>query len=98
MQIYNKKGALITMEEFNELRIDESYSFLKKDYLPDGKIISTVWLGIDHRYNKGNGKPIIFETMVFVSDMDYTDIDRRRYETEEEAIKGHERMVEKWSK
>lgn len=56
--------------------------------------ISTVWLGINHQY--GNGKPLIFETMVFKNESGidaYCD----RYSTWKEAEEGHKRAVE-WVK
>jgi hypothetical protein len=65
--------------------------------LPNGRWVSTVWLGIDHAF--GQGPPLIFETMVFPSkDGPLTDLDCDRYSTEDEALRGHQRMVEKWSK
>jgi len=64
--------------------------------LADGKWVSTVWLGLNHSY--GDGPPLIFETMVFPSRDDFTDLDCKRYATEEEATTGHKEMIEKWSK
>lgn len=69
--------------------------------LPDGKWVSTVWLGIDHSF--GSGPPLIFETMVFNSDGKKdgrlgSELDCERYSTEAEAIAGHAAMVEKWLK
>jgi len=65
--------------------------------LPDGKWISTVWLGLDHSF--GGGPPLIFETMVFESnDATGGDLDCARYSTEAEALAGHARMVAKWER
>lgn len=54
----------------------------------EGVEISTVFLGLDHRF--GSGPPLLYETMVFGGEhngkMD-------RYATKEEALTGHERMV-----
>lgn len=61
--------------------------------------ISTVWLGIDHRCG-GKGPPIIFETMIFVSEdpevhpvIRDMDTECWRYCTEAEALAGHDRVV-----
>lgn len=85
---------------------DEAYLLWAKDFenpkihhvlvttLPDGKWVSTVWLGLNHNY--GVGSPLIFETMVFPKKGEYHDLDCERYSTEEEAKASHHRMVEKW--
>jgi hypothetical protein len=52
-------------------------------------IISTVFLGLDHCFI-GNGKPILYETMVFGGKLNYK---MERYCTKEEAIKGHNAIV-----
>ncbi len=67
-----------------------------KDILPDGKVVSTVFLGLDHNF--GEGPPLIFETMIFLSEKDSDEVDCDRYSTEEQALKGHKTMVKKWIK
>lgn len=53
--------------------------------------VSTVWLGLDHRFT-GEGPPIIFETMIFgPGPLDET---TRRYATEQQALEGHQQMVD----
>jgi hypothetical protein len=53
--------------------------------------VSTVWLGMDHGFSDV-GPPIIFETMIFGDgDLDST---CRRYATEEEALHGHQEMID----
>jgi hypothetical protein len=52
--------------------------------------ISTVWLGLDHAYL--GGPPLIFETMVFSGALDQEDT--WRYSTREQALEGHQRVVE----
>lgn len=76
---------------------DPAYKRVAETTLPDGKWISTVWLGIDHRFG-GDCPPLIFETMVFPSKDDMGDLDCDRYSTEAEALAGHALMVEKWLK
>ena len=56
-------------------------------------LISTVVFDI--KYDYVYDKPILFETMVF--DINGDDIDMNRYTTLEDAIKGHEKMVKKYS-
>lgn len=61
--------------------------------LPDGRWVSTVFLGLDH--NLGFGRPKLFETMVFGSREGPLDEEGCwRYETWEEAEVGHQRVVE----
>lgn len=74
--------------------------------LPWGGHVSTVWLGLDHRM--GDGKPLIFESMVFGIPVETEllgkkrmlppDMEMRRYSTEKEAIEGHEALVAAWQK
>ena len=54
--------------------------------------VSTVFLGLDHNYG-GNGPPLIFETMVFGDD----ELDVERYATWNEAERGHDAMVRKYT-
>lgn len=68
---------------------------VQQDVLANGKFVSTIWLGLDH--NMG-GRPHIFETMVFPKKGNYSELETRRYSTEEEAKEGHAALVEKWSK
>lgn len=94
---YNRNGT--PCEDQNALAWAKGFEKdrkVAKDILPDGKRVSTVFLGLDHNY--GNGLPLIFETMVFPSEGDSSDLDMDRYSTEEQALEGHKRMVEKWRK
>jgi hypothetical protein len=52
--------------------------------------VSTVFLGLDHRF--GEGKPLLFETMVFGGDGDGA---QDRCTTWEEAEAMHARMVDR---
>jgi hypothetical protein len=73
---------------------DVAYKRVAETTLPDGKWISTVWLGLNYQY--GAGPPLIFETMVFPGRDDMGDLDCERYSTEAEAMAGHNAMVTKW--
>lgn len=55
--------------------------------------ISTVFLGIDHRFG-GPGAPILWETMIFgPEDSEHADY-QRRYTTKATALKGHSETVQ----
>ncbi len=62
--------------------------------LPDGRWVSTVFLGLDHGW--GQGPPVLFETMVFKAGLpgerEAEDV-CRRYRTRHDAIVGHEQLV-----
>lgn len=88
---------------------DIDYKRVAETTLPDGKWVSTVWIGLDYNLY-GMGKPLIFETMVFSGkDVEKEflgkkrlglgeELDVERYSTLKEAEKGHKRMVRKWTK
>jgi hypothetical protein len=86
------------MRYVNGLMGDRDYKIIKQEDLPNGYWVSTVWLGLDHRFGDTTGLPVIFETMVFNHKWgrSMADHDMERYCTEEEARAGHARMVEKW--
>lgn len=73
------------IEAFNE---DKKVA---KTNLGNGIRVSTVFLCINHNFS-GVGDPILFETMVFGGPLDE---ETERYCTEDEALKGHERMVQR---
>ncbi len=59
----------------------------------NGVRVSTVFLGIDHRF--GDGPPLLYETMTFgVSDEDQI---QKRYCSREDALNGHRAIVESLS-
>jgi hypothetical protein len=84
-------GRPISRDEW--VKAWEAHRRQAETVLLDGKVVSTVWLGLDHARD---GRPLIFETMVFPSREDFTDLDVGRYSSRDEALAGHEAMVEKW--
>lgn len=56
----------------------------------DGFVLSTVFLGVDHSF--GEGPPVLFESLFFGGKYDGL---MWRYETYEQAVKGHNILVEK---
>jgi len=91
---FNRQGEPIDLMSWSKSfeNIDEKR--VRETTLPDGKWISTVWLGLNHNFCS-SGPPLIFETMVFPKEGEYGELDCNRYSTEEEAIAGHEAMVER---
>jgi hypothetical protein len=68
---------------------------IARDVLPNGKVVSTIFLTLDH--NHIGGEPILFETMVFPTIENFTDLDGDRYTSHELAIAGHSRLVKEHS-
>lgn len=57
-----------------------------------GVRVSTVFLGLDHRFGTDKGPPILFETMVFGGEFDQL---QERYCTWDEAEKGHAEILQR---
>lgn len=96
LDIYDKDGKLIeAVEDFATLFENREYRRIAATLLPNGYWVSTVWLGINHRYGDG-GPPLIFETMVFIGEGS-VDVDCRRYPTLAEAQAGHAATVAEWA-
>ncbi|MEM9885463.1 MAG: hypothetical protein AAF849_06190 [Bacteroidota bacterium] len=68
--------------------------FLKKDKIED-YTISTIFLGIDHNH-QDKGDPILFETLV-TTDVFENKVEIDRYSTWEEAMNGHDRLLNKYT-
>ena len=83
------------MQEVEKDLTNMDTKLVARDELPDGKVVSTVWLGFDHNYS--DGPPLIFETMVFPSEGDWDEIAVDRYSTEQEAMEGHRSLVAQYS-
>lgn len=88
----DKAGNPISMKEWSKLLSDGEYKRIGATTLPDGKRVSTVWLGLNYGFG---GTPLYFETMVFPPDS-MGALDCERYATEAEARAGHAAMVAKW--
>jgi hypothetical protein len=107
---YDRQGRPIDLYRWADLLGDSEYKFVASDELFDGTWVSTVWLGIDHRYF-GDGPPLIFETMVFprkgptvpIAEMlanpeagaHWCEQECWRYSTETEALAHHDQVVAK---
>lgn len=100
---YDRDGQPISFTRYMQLwrshyGEDDWYARIARDDLENAFEVSTVWLGRDHQ--RGDGPPLIFESMVFTQDRDRCGshaFDTRRYTTEEEARAGHTELCRRWS-
>lgn len=91
---YDRTGKPISMRRWCQLAENRDYKIVKQDK-GLGKMVSTIWLGLDHSF--GSGPPLIFETMVFATNQhgeveNWSEIAADRYSTEDEALAGHKDM------
>src|SRR3990167_6729920 len=61
---------------------------LQRDQIA-GVVVSTGFLGLDHRYG-GGGPPVLWETMIFGGPHDQY---QERYTSREDALEGHQKAV-----
>ena len=87
----NKQPKEVSLEEFAEWSRDPSNKIIKRTYL-NSKLISTVFLGLDHNY-RITGDPILFETAIFETDS-MRDLYLERATTFDNALKTHEKVVQ----
>jgi hypothetical protein len=92
---YDPDGKAINLTEWLNIW-KSSDRVVAKSVTKNGCLISTVYLGMNHRW--GAGPPLIYETMTFPPDGDNGELDMERYTTRAEAEAGHARMVAKWAK
>lgn len=92
---YDREGKPISLEEMCDGKFGspEYQQVAVWGDAGDELIISTVWLGIDHNFHRGEPDhvPIIFETMIFGYGKGNHSV---RYATETEALVGHHQAVE----
>lgn len=88
---------------FARLLENREYAVLAQDELPDGSLLSTVWLGLDHGLG---GPPLIFETQRFGhrrkrrrASLEFPEprtgdpVSCLRYASEEQALAAHHEIV-----
>jgi hypothetical protein len=86
---YDRDGQIISMERFGQLHVDPNYKVVAKKRFKGYIEVSTVWLGLDHNF--GRGELAIFESMIFAPESYPYDQAQMRYATLEEAQRGHDR-------
>ena len=80
---------LITWGKF----LESPERIVKQEILANGLRVSTVFLGLDHNF-RNKGEPLLFESMIFGLNEEVVE----RYCTYDQAEKGHEELVKKYSK
>lgn len=66
---YDRNAEPIAREDWARLHALPGYMRIARTVLPDGHIISTIWVGIDLACGlHSSRRPLIFETMVFAAD------------------------------
>ncbi len=100
----DRQGFPLPHLDWARLLEDPEYKLVARDELPDGSLLSTVWLGLDHALS---GRPLFFETMRFArarghpsrETIDFPDpetgeaITQLRYGSEEEALAAHHEIL-----
>lgn len=94
---FDRQGKPITLEQWSGFYADWSYRCLQEIELASGVWIATIWIGHD-ALGVMAGPPYLFETTVFrrKGESPLVSLDQRQYQTEAEALAGHEEWVQKW--
>lgn len=94
----DRQGKEIPLLQWADLHADGEYRFLRRDTLPNGRYVVTIWNGI-----RSPIVPGLFTTGVFSSGPGPSDEERlgkmlteKGYETEAEALAGHAALMEEW--
>lgn len=86
----NKKPYSVALEESYKLYEDMEMKITARDYVGD-ILVSTVFLGMNHNFDRESDTPVLWETMVFKGKYDdYME----RYTSHEEALAGHKRILQ----
>jgi hypothetical protein len=87
----NEKGESVRLERITEKSNNQRFHSQMKTHFPDGSFLSTIHLSLDHQFFPG-GPPILWESLWFnIPESD--DEIMERYTSLEEAVSGHNRMV-----
>lgn len=95
VNFYDRNGRAISTLAWAKLCEQPGYRDIARTRLPNGVLVSTVWLGNDMNFFRRSTPPIIFETMVFRRGS-LSAIDVERYATWAHALDGHRALVDKW--
>jgi len=88
---FDRQGKPIELMDWACKVEDKKYKVILQEEIGD-YFISTIWIGLCFISSERN-KPLIFETMIFSDDDDDLNNYQERYETEQQAIDGHNLAV-----
>jgi len=80
------RPVLGSLEDWARWRAANGEGHVDYTVLSDGVTVSTVFLGIDHRFG-AEGPPLLFETMIFGGPLAGY---QQRYSTWDDALVGHD--------
>lgn len=97
---HEKKPYKVSLDESYKLYENPDMKITKQDLINDHIRVSTVFLGMDHRFYwiETDNEPVLWETMIFGGEHDGY---QQRYTSHEDALAGHAAaiaMVKKDSK
>jgi hypothetical protein len=84
-----KKVKPASLEEWAQFLSQTEKRRLGHDRLTSKVLVSTVFLGLNHRFIDG-GPPLVFETMIFGGPLDG---EQYQYSEFDEAMQGHQKVV-----
>lgn len=71
---------------------DEDARVIARNHVWDDVLVSTIFLGIDHRF--GVGDAVLYETMIFDQSGGRShELYQERYSTRQEALEGHRKAI-----
>lgn len=91
-----RDGTPTDAQTWRGLQGDAAYLQVEKTTLPNGRWISTIWLGIQYESPPADGAPELFESVVFDVDTQQP-LTSVRHATEAEARAAHQRLVKEWA-
>lgn len=93
--VINADNSVSPMDDFVEWssRFETDERRIAYTHMADGRVVSTVFLGINHRYFS-DGPPLLFETMVFPSEKGFSEEWVERTSTYAKAAESHLNGIE----
>lgn len=92
--VINADNTVVRMDDLVEWssRFETDERRIARTTMYDGRIVSTVFLGINHNFGP-SGAPLVFETMIFPSEKDFSEEWCERCSTFQQAVSQHRRGI-----